>query len=102
MFHKGPPLDTPQLAGGRKAEIRRRRIGLLFVRAIRAMSGIDHVTSGTGPDANVGHGSRRYSKTEMDVTPHMDVASQPVCDALSEPRRHTNKLQHEDQLRLDS
>jgi len=26
FIHKGPPLDTPQLAGGRKAEIRRRRI----------------------------------------------------------------------------
>ncbi|MCI2429905.1 hypothetical protein LM604_04570, partial [Candidatus Acetothermia bacterium] len=25
-FHKNPLLDTPQLAGGRKAEIRRRRI----------------------------------------------------------------------------
>ncbi len=25
-LHKGPPLDTPQLAGGRKAEIRRRRM----------------------------------------------------------------------------
>ena len=33
QFHKEPPLDTPQLAGGRKAEIRRRQICLLFVRA---------------------------------------------------------------------
>jgi len=32
-IHKEPPLDTPQLAGGRKAEIRRRRISLLFVPA---------------------------------------------------------------------
>ena len=46
-LHRGPLLDTPQLAGGRKAEIRLRRIGLLFVRAIRAMSGIDSVTSHT-------------------------------------------------------
>jgi hypothetical protein len=28
-LHKKPPLDTPQLAGGRKAEIRQRRILLL-------------------------------------------------------------------------
>jgi len=28
-LHKGPPVDTPQLAGGRKVEIRRRRIKLL-------------------------------------------------------------------------
>jgi hypothetical protein len=29
LFHKKPSLDTPQLAGGRKAEIRQRRILLL-------------------------------------------------------------------------
>jgi hypothetical protein len=28
-LHKKPPLDTPQLAGGRKAEIRQRRILVL-------------------------------------------------------------------------
>ena len=44
-------------------------------------------------------GSRRYRN--RDVASHMDVASQPVCDALSKPRRHTIKPQHEDQLRLD-
>jgi len=32
-LHKEPPLDTLKLAGGRKAEIRRRRTWLLFVRA---------------------------------------------------------------------
>ncbi|MCK4394465.1 hypothetical protein KAX17_16300 [Candidatus Bipolaricaulota bacterium] len=32
-FHKNPPLYTVKLGGGRKAEIRRRRIGLLFVLA---------------------------------------------------------------------
>ena len=51
LTHNGPPLDPPQLAAGRKAEIRRKRIGLLFVWTIRAMSGIDSVTSHTGCDA---------------------------------------------------
>ncbi len=46
------------LLWGRKADIRVRRIGLLFVRAIRAMSGINPAPSGTSPDVNVGHRSR--------------------------------------------
>ena len=64
---------------------------------------------------NVGDKPRRYSKTKMDMTSHMDVTSQPVClggvvvgmgittrpGTLPEPRRHTIKLQHEDQLRLE-
>jgi len=46
ISHKGPPLDTLQLTRGRKVEIRHRRIGLLLVRVIGAMSGMNPVTRG--------------------------------------------------------
>ena len=81
--HKRPPLDTPQLAGERDTEIRVRQIGLLSVQVIRGRS-------------------LRSLTTQSQIAL---LASRASCDGaddvLSEPRRHTIKPQHEDQLRLE-
>ena len=51
-FHKNPPLYTLKLASGRKAEIRRRRIGLLFVLAAWVLVRINPSTSAINSDVH--------------------------------------------------
>ena len=53
------------------------------------------LTSGTRPDANVGHGSRRYKSmyvaSQTDVASHMDVVWQLTCHLEKQPVCFSNE-----------